>query len=133
MKILRIASILLLLMGLSGLASAEFRFPMPEFESGYSHPEHVMPQPAAYRPVLDTAALLGALSLGAWLVLKQRSRKGVFLLTIACLIYFGFWRKGCVCPVGSVQNVMAAVIDPSAGLPWLFPGPSSGRLSCGSR
>ena len=119
MKHLGIACFLLVLAGLALPAAGEFRFPMPEFDTGYTHPVHEMPAPAAYRPWLDSAALVGALSLGAWLVLVRRSRKGVFALTIACLLYFGFWRKGCVCPVGSIQNVTEAVLDPSAGISWL--------------
>jgi len=33
------------------------------------------------------------------------------------LIYFGFWRKGCVCAVGSLQNTVAAVADPTFEVP----------------
>jgi ferredoxin len=51
--------------------------------------------------------------------LKRRSRAGVLALTIASVLYFGFWRKGCVCPVGSVQNVIAGALDPSVGVPWV--------------
>jgi ferredoxin len=32
-------------------------------------------------------------------------------------VYFGFWRKGCVCPVGSVQNVVLALADPGYLIP----------------
>jgi len=63
------------------------------------------------------AVLFAALSLSAWLVLKRRSRPGLFALTIFSVIYFGFWRKGCVCAVGSVQNMVAAVVDPAYEVP----------------
>ena len=33
--------------------------------------------------------------------------------------YFGFYRQGCVCAVGSVQNVAAAAFNPGIGLPWV--------------
>lgn len=100
-------------------ASAESRFPMPEFESGYTYPRIDMPMPARNYPAMDTAVLAGSLLLAAYLVLVRRSRAGLFALTIAAVLYFGFWRKGCVCPVGSLQNVVAAFIDPAAGVPWL--------------
>jgi len=57
-----------------------------------------------------------AMALAGFLALKARSRRGVFLLTVVCLLYFGFWRQGCVCPVGSVQNVAAAALDENVGV-----------------
>lgn len=89
---------------------AEFRFPMPEFESGYEYPEMHTPPPDRTNDVLDVAVLTGALGLAAWLVLKRRSRPGVFALTLFALAYFGFWREGCVCPVGSLQNVAEGML-----------------------
>ncbi len=100
-------------------ANAEFRFPMPEFESGYKQPHVEMPMPARYYPVLDTVVLAASLILSAYLVMVRRSRAGLFALAVASVLYFGFWRKGCVCPVGSLQNVLAALLDPAVGLPWL--------------
>jgi len=32
--------------------------------------------------------------------------------------YLGFWREGCICPVGAVQNVAAAVFGVGTALPW---------------
>ncbi|MCP4645296.1 MAG: 4Fe-4S binding protein [bacterium] len=92
-------------------STADFRFPMPEFESGYVYPDMHTPPPSRTSDALDVALLTVALIVGAWLVLKRRSRPGVFLLTVFSLAYFGFWREGCVCPVGSVQNVAAALFD----------------------
>ncbi len=94
------------------------RFPRPEFQGGYEQPPTVFP---AARPELfgymDIAVLAGALCLAAWLALKKRSRKGVFLLTVGAVAYFGFFRKGCICPVGSIQNVSLALFDSSFALP----------------
>ena len=36
---------------------------------------------------------------------------------IFSLIYFGFFRKGCICPVGSVQNVSLALFNSNYTLP----------------
>ncbi len=86
------------------------RFPAPEFESGYRLPQTTQPSPRS--PALeyvDTVALAAALCRSAWLALKARSRRSMFLLSAASLLYFGFWREGCVCAVGSVQNVALAL------------------------
>jgi len=36
---------------------------------------------------------------------------------IFSLLYFGFYRKGCICPVGSLQNVTLALFNPEYSLP----------------
>jgi len=102
---------------LCGAVFAEFRFPMPEFETGYEHPALHVPAPSNAMEGWDVAVLLVALSLAAFLVLNRRKRREIFLLTLFSLIYFGFWRNGCVCSVGSVQNVMAGICDPAYGVP----------------
>ena len=43
--------------------------------------------------------------------MKGRSRTGLFLLSIVSLAWLGFWRKGCVCPIGAIQNVTQALFD----------------------
>ena len=98
-------------------AHAEFRFPMPEFATGYEHPAVHTPGPSNAMVGWDIVVLLAALSLAAFLVLKRRKRREIFLLTLFSLIYFGFWRNGCVCSVGSVQNIMAGICDPAYGVP----------------
>lgn len=113
----RLAFILLLLAPVM-TALAENRFPQPQFESGYTIPTATSPVPrSASCGGLDVLVLAGALSLAAWLILKKRSRKGVFLLTLFSLLYFGFWRKGCVCSVGSFQNVAAWLSGSQDALP----------------
>jgi len=107
----------LLLAGIADAADSQFRFPMPEFDTGYEHPRIVEPAPELASSALDIAVLFGALSLSALLALKWRSRRGLFTLTVVCLLYFGFWRQGCVCPVGSVQNIAAAVFDSTTAVP----------------
>jgi len=109
--------LILLLIGMVGSAHAEFRFPMPEFSTGYEHPAVHTPAPDNSMVGWDVAVLIGTLSLAAFLVLKHRKRSAIFLLTLFCLVYFGFLRNGCVCSVGSVQNVTAGICDPSFGVP----------------
>lgn len=117
MKSLRIALFAAFVLAMAaGTAWTEFRFPMPEFETDYTHPEMHTPPPTRTHDVLDVTLLAVALSAAAWLVLRRRSRSGVFILAVACLAYFGFWRQGCVCSVGSVQNVAASAFDKESGI-----------------
>jgi NosR/NirI family nitrous oxide reductase transcriptional regulator len=103
---------------LTSVAVAEQRFPPPEFESGHQLP--VATTPAA-RAVLfqyfDVAVLAVCLGVASWLIYKRRSRKGLVALSIFSLLYFGFWKKGCVCAIGSLQNVSLALCDRSYAVP----------------
>lgn len=93
------------------------RFPPPDF-TDHTLPETLAPAPDI-RSVewVDVGVLALALALATWLVLRSRSRRGVVWLALACLLYFGFWRRGCVCAIGSVQNVTQGVADPSHAVP----------------
>lgn len=94
------------------------RFPQPDFEGDYTLPTTTAPMPAgAAVEYLDTLLLTLALSLASYLILKKRSRKMIFGVMISSLIYFGFWRKGCICPVGSIQNVAMALFDTNYAVP----------------
>jgi NosR/NirI family transcriptional regulator, nitrous oxide reductase regulator len=115
-----IASVLLILMAviLPLISFATQRFPKPEFESGYTQPETMVPSPRAeILAVMDVAALLIALSVISWLVIKKRSRNGVFWVSLFSLAYFGFYREGCVCSIGSIQNVTLAIFDAGYAIP----------------
>lgn len=108
-----LVAIVLILFALCMLAQhsahAEARFPHPEFESGYGLPAMDNPEPdSSTGEYFDLALLALALCLAAHFIHRSRSRKGIFWLMVLCLAYFGFWRKGCVCPIGSIQNVSAA-------------------------
>lgn len=94
------------------------RFPKPEFESGYMQPPTSMPFPRAeILAWMDVAVLILALTFISWMVLKKRSRKGVFWISIFSLAYFGFYREGCVCSIGSIQNMALALFDVSYTIP----------------
>jgi len=94
------------------------RFPQPEFESGYVQPATTGPCPRSdVLETLDLAVLLAAIGLASYLALRARSRRGMTLLAVFCLLYFGFWRKGCVCSVGSLQNVALAVANGEYRIP----------------
>jgi len=120
---------------------AQQRFPRPDFESDYQSPSLLTPEPRqGWMEYLDVFILLIVLSLATWFVLKKRSRKGVLYLSLFTLIYFGFYRNGCICSIGAIQNVTLALVDPTYAisltalaffmLPLLF-ALFAGRVFCG--
>ncbi len=87
--------------------------------AGYKTPPVQRPLPrAAWWDIVDTGVLVVALGLSCWIVLWRRSRKGVLVLAIGCLLYFGFYREGCVCPIGATQNVTVALTEPTYAIPY---------------
>jgi NosR/NirI family transcriptional regulator, nitrous oxide reductase regulator len=108
----------LALFSFANLALAEQRFPPPDFETGHQLPPTTSPAPRAPGlQYLDMAVLAGSLGVATWQVYRSRSRKGLVALSIFSLLYFGFWRKGCVCAIGSPQNVAFALADHGYALP----------------
>lgn len=102
-----------------GSSYAIQRFPKPEFDSGYITPETLLPTPrAGILEIMDVSLLLIALSMVTWAVLKRRSRNMVFWISVCSLAYFGFYREGCVCSIGAIQNVTLAIFSGSYILPW---------------
>jgi ferredoxin len=102
----------------SGPAAALERFPPPEFESGYEFPSTTTPHPQQdIYEYIDSFVLLAALGLSAYLILKKRSRRAIFILMVFSLLYFGFWRKGCVCPIGATQNIVLSIFDKTYVIP----------------
>ncbi len=94
------------------------RFPKPDFQTDYTRPILQTPEPRSqFIEYFDLFVLIAALSLASYFALKLRSRKKMFLLMVFSLIYFGFYRKGCICPVGSIQNVCLALFDSGYTIP----------------
>jgi len=103
----------------TGLLSAQQRFPKPEFETGYVQPSPTIPGPRGMEmEYLDVFVLFLVLSVASWLVIKSRSRRGILWLSIFSLLYFGFYRSGCVCSVGAVQNVALTLFNPGYAIPF---------------
>jgi len=97
---------------------AQDRFPRPEFDSGYVYNTNQMPtQRAPGWEYFDVAVLIGALAVTTWLALKKRSRQGLIWMSVFSLAYFGFYRQGCICAVGSVQNVSLALFNDAYSIP----------------
>jgi len=103
---------------LGALVLAEERFPPPDF-TDHKLPTTVVPDPWPLAlEYLDVAVLGGGLLLASYLALVRRSRTGLFLLAVGSLVWLGFWRKGCVCPIGAIQNVSLALFDASYAIPF---------------
>ena len=96
----------------------EMNFPQPEFTGGYDFPLTTVPEPTSEtKQWIDVAVLLAALGLASWLAVKRRSRRGLFWLMIFSLLYFGFIKEGCVCPIGAIQNVALGLFDSNYAVP----------------
>ena len=88
------------------------RFPKPEFDTGYTQPEVITPAPRAiHLEYFDVFVLLAVLSLASYFAIRKRSRQGILWLSVFTLIYFGFYRNGCICSVGAIQNVALSFAD----------------------
>ena len=120
---------LLLLLAFSGLPSVAQQVPYerqvdvaPTEESigeDYVTPEVQHPRPRAVHWQVTDVVLLGlAMLLAAWLALQSRRRAGLVALSAVCVAYFGFYREGCICPIGSIQNVAVAIVDPAYAVPY---------------
>jgi NAD-dependent dihydropyrimidine dehydrogenase PreA subunit len=98
---------------------------------GYKTPavQKPLPRDAVFQ-VMDVFLLAAAMGVSVWLVLKRRSRKWAVALTIGSLAYFGFYREGCVCPIGSIQNVAVALTDRTYAIPMVV-ALFFGRAFCG--
>ncbi len=106
------------LIPVANLAADEMRFPAPNFTSGYKLPETTIPEPTSEaRQWIDVGVLLATLSLASWLAIKKRTRKGIFALMVFSLLYFGFYKQGCVCPIGSIQNVTLSLFNSNYAVP----------------
>lgn len=108
----------LLLFPCLSLSQVRERVPKPDFQTDYTRPDLLTP--SVRSPILeymDVFVLVAALSLATYFAHKKRSRRSIFLLMVFCLIYFGFYRKGCVCSIGAIQNVSYALFNSAYAIP----------------
>jgi polyferredoxin len=97
---------------------AQNRFPKPDFESGYVYPDqHFVHPNEAFWVYIDIALLVLLMSFVAWAVIKKQIRWPVILTSVISIAYFGFFRHGCVCSIGAVQNVALGVTSDSYTIP----------------
>ncbi len=106
-------SFLLLWLMIPWSLPAQYQKKPPDFGGTHTFPTPSHPEPAAdWMRLLDVGLLAVALGVAAWLVFKNRNRKGMVLLSLCSVAYFGFFRKGCICPVGAIQNVVLCLANP---------------------
>ena len=111
-------SILILTLFSVSIGSAQNRFPKPDFESGYKYPDHSFFIPNETLLItIDLILLVLLMSFVAWAVIKRRTRMPIIAVSVISVIYFGFFRNGCVCSIGSIQNVALALADNSYAMP----------------
>jgi polyferredoxin len=92
--------------------------PPPDFTTNYQYPVTLNPGPRAeFFTRVDMALLVLLMLLTAWFLLNKRSRKEIRLISLFSLLYFGFYRHGCICTVGSIQNVAMAIFNHGYALP----------------
>lgn len=110
--------IVFLLIAWHSILFAQQRFPKPDFESGYVYPEYQITNPRSQvLEYFDVAVLLGVLILTTHFTLKKRSRNAILWTSVFSVAYFGFYREGCICSIGSVQNVALALFNEGYALP----------------
>ncbi len=88
------------------------RFPKPEFETGYEQPKPTTPEPRSLSmEYADVVVLVLVLILLIWFTLKNRSRRGILWVSVFSLFYFGFYRDGCICSIGAIQNISLSLFS----------------------
>lgn len=96
------------------------RFPPPQFEGEYVRPEYTAPLPRGGAwPLIDAVVLISALGISSFFSLKKRSRPAIFGLMVFSLAYFGFYRKGCVCSIGAIQDMSGFLFNSDHTVPLL--------------
>ena len=111
-----IANILVLLAPISALAVA--RFPKPDFTSDYQYPEIIHGVPwETFWSWLDVLLLIALMGVVVWAVHHKPNRRVIFLVSIFSVLYYGLFRTGCICSIGSVQNVALALADSGYKMP----------------
>ncbi len=79
--------------------------------------QYVAPR-SAWWYLVDVILLAAAMAMAALVAHRWRRRWMAVVITIGSLAYFGFFRQGCVCPIGAIQNVTAAATDATLAVPF---------------
>jgi len=88
----------------------------PESNDLYEFKQDYTPIEYDYKPfrmeVIDLVVLALVMGIGTWLSLKKKPSKWITTLILLALLYFGFFREGCICPVGSTTNFFMGLAHP---------------------
>lgn len=126
----------------SSAFSQQQRFPQPEFHTDYQIPETEKPDSrTGTMEFVDLFVLIIVLGVSLFAIFKKRSRKWIIWISFFTLVYFGFYRNGCICSVGALQNVGLSLFDANYSIPFtvlaffaipLIIALFFGRIFCGS-
>lgn len=82
----------------------------------YDYKEAYVPIEFHHEPfgmeVVDVALLSLVMGLGVWFSLKRKPARYLSFTMLAGLLYFGLFRGGCICPVGSTTNFIIGLAAP---------------------
>jgi NosR/NirI family nitrous oxide reductase transcriptional regulator len=90
--------------------------------------------------LFDLLLLVVLLVVSGIALYKKRSRGLIVLLSLLTVLYYGFIRKGCLCPVGTIQNITDALASGTIpagfivllGVIPLLTALFAGRIFCGT-
>jgi NosR/NirI family transcriptional regulator, nitrous oxide reductase regulator len=117
LRLIAAGILVILSTAVGALGEGESKYPPPDLGENYVQPRASMPEIThEIPPIVDIGILAGALVLASCLALKARNRKAIWLLGVASLVYFGFYRQGCVCPIGAIQSMAEAIFNPAAAI-----------------
>jgi NosR/NirI family transcriptional regulator, nitrous oxide reductase regulator len=107
-------ALLVMLAASNDALSQQQRFPMPEFDTEYTIPDTSRPEPRSESmELVDLSVLIAVLAFTTWLALRKRSRNWIFWVAVFSLLYFGFYRNGCICSIGAIQNLALSLFSDS--------------------
>lgn len=92
--------------------------PLLATETALDFESHVPPTPPAATPppawlhAVDGVLLFALLAFGSWVVMRGRSPRLLLISQLLALAWYGFFRHGCLCPVGSVGNISVGLLHP---------------------
>lgn len=88
----------------------------PQTADIYEYKDTYVPVEYAPEPfgmeVADLVVLTVFMLIAGWFSLKRKPARWISLLMVAGLIYFGFIRGGCICPVGATTNFCIGLAAP---------------------
>jgi ferredoxin len=109
-----LSGLFLLMPVMPSMGLEEARFPRPEFTGTHQTPNAEKPMKSALLdPHLTLGLLFLALGLTGFALHHLRSRHWLRIIGLGSLCWFGFFYQGCVCPVGSIQNIARGLADSS--------------------
>lgn len=120
--LLHLALLLMMMLVAADSAWGVERFPPPDFTDHELPDTQIVPPRPVWREYLDLGALAVGIAAASYFALVSRWRRGLFGLAIIALLWFGFWRQGCVCSIGATQNVTLAMFDQAYQIPLVVVG-----------